>query len=264
MKVYISVDFEGITGSTSWSSTNLGDIEHAAVAAQMKAEAMAAAKGAIAAGADEVYIKDAHDSGRNFDITGFPRQCRFIRDWMCRPESMVGGLTPDFDALLYVGYHSAAGSDGSPLSHTMNRGNNYVKINGQLASEFLLHALYGAELGVPSVFLSGDKALCEHVHGIDPNVRTVAVKEGVGQATISITPEEACEKIYEQAKEGVLHRGECRLAVPESITMEICYKDHWRAKSAGFYPGAKQTGPYTVEYTGKTMWDVMTCRMFIL
>ncbi len=264
MKVYISVDFEGVTGSTSWSSTNLGDIEHAAIAAQMKAEAMAAAKGAIEAGADEVYIKDAHDSGRNFDITGFPRQCRFIRDWMCSPESMVGGLTPEFDALLYVGYHSPAGSDGSPLSHTMNRGNNYVKLNGALCSEFLMHAMYGAELGVPSVFLSGDKALCEHAHAFDPKLRTVAVKEGVGCATISITPEEACERILSGARDAVEHRGECHLDVPETITMEICFKDHYRARTAGFYPGARQTGPYTVEYTGRTMREVMTFRMFVL
>ena len=56
MKVYISVDVEGLTGSTSWESTNLGNLEHGAVAEQMKREAMAAALGAIDAGADEVYM----------------------------------------------------------------------------------------------------------------------------------------------------------------------------------------------------------------
>ncbi len=264
MKVYISVDLEGVTGSTSWQSTNLGDIEHAAVAAQMKAEALAAAQGAVEAGADEVYIKDAHDSGRNIDITGFPKECRFIRDWMFSPESMVGGLTADFDALLFVGYHSPAGFDGSPLAHTMNRGNNYVKLNGELCSEFLMHALYAAELGVPSVFLSGDEALCGHVHTYDPNIRTVAVKKGIGAATISITPEEACARIRAGAKDAILNRAACHLAVPESITMEINFKEHYRARQAGFYPGAVQTGPHTVEFSGKTMLEVMTARMFIL
>ena len=176
MKVYISVDVEGLTGSTSWESTNLGNLEHGAVAEQMKREAMAAALGAIDAGADEVYIKDAHDSGRNMDITGFPKQCRFIRDWTNSPDSMIGGIDKSFDAVLFVGYHSPAGFDGNPLSHTMNRGNNYVKFNGELCSEFLMHAFYAAELGVPSVFLSGDRALCSHVHHWDPQIRTVAVK----------------------------------------------------------------------------------------
>ena len=264
MKVYISVDLEGLTGSTSWSSTNLGDIEHAPIAKQMKEEAMAAALGAIDAGATEVYIKDAHDSGRNMDITGFPKQCRFIRDWTDSPDSMIGGIDATFDALMFVGYHSPAGSDGNPLSHTMNRGNNYVKLNGEIASEFLIHALYAAEIGVPSVFLSGDKALCDHVHSYDANIRTVAVKEGLGQATINITPEEACEQIREQAREAILHKDFCHLEIPKQLTMEIYFKDHYKAHKASFFPGVKQTGPYTVQYTGTSVHEVATARMFIL
>ncbi len=264
MKVYISVDLEGLTGSTSWESTNLGDQEHSAVAEQMKKEAMAAALGAIDAGATEVYIKDAHDSGRNFDITGFPKECRFIRDWTIDPASMIGGIDESFDALLFVGYHSPAGFDGSPLSHTMNRGNNYVKFNGQICSEFLIHALYAAELGVPTVFLSGDKALCSHVQEYDPQIRTVAVKEGIGCATVSITPEEACTQIREQAKEAVLNRDNCHITIPETLTMEINFKEHYKARRASFYPGVIKTGPYTVEYTGKSVKEVAACRMFIL
>lgn len=264
MKVYISVDVEGLTGSTSWESTNLGNLEHGAVAEQMKREAMAAALGAIDAGADEVYIKDAHDSGRNMDITGFPKQCRFIRDWTNSPDSMIGGIDKSFDAVLFVGYHSPAGFDGNPLSHTMNRGNNYVKFNGELCSEFLMHAFYAAELGVPSVFLSGDRALCSHVHHWDPQIRTVAVKEGLGEATISITPEEACERIRQTAREGVENRASCHIQLPETLTMEISFKDHYRAHRASYYPGVKQTGPYTVEFTGHSVHEVATARMFIL
>ncbi|MCD7745126.1 MAG: M55 family metallopeptidase [Lachnospiraceae bacterium] len=264
MKVYISVDLEGLVGATCWSSTNLGDLEHGPLAEEMKREAMAAAFGAIDAGADEVYIKDAHDSGRNMDITGFPRQCRFIRDWTNDPESMIGGIDSSFDALLFVGYHSPAGSDGNPLSHTMNRGNNYVKFKGRLCSEFLMHALLAAEMGIPSVFLSGDEALCRHVGEWDPAIRTVAVKRGIGSATVSLSPEEACERIRLAAAEGVHNRNECHMEIPDKLTMEISFKDHFRARRAACYPGVKQTGPYTVEYTGERVRDVATARMFIL
>ena len=54
MKVYISVDFEGVAGSTSWSSTNLGDLEHGPMAREMTLEAAAACRGALAAGATEI------------------------------------------------------------------------------------------------------------------------------------------------------------------------------------------------------------------
>lgn len=264
MKVLISVDLEGITGSTSWESTNIGDVQFPAVAKQMKAEALAAVNGALDAGADEIYIKDAHDSGLNIDITGFPRQCRFIRSWASCPESMIAGIDPTFDAVLYVGYHSPAGSDQSPLSHTMNRGNNYVKFNGEICSEFLMHAYLAEEIGVPSVFISGDEGICNHAESYFPNISTCAVKKGSGNATINITPEEACEKIRLGVKEGILNRSKCHIKLPESITMEIYFKDHNRAKYASYFPGMEQTGPYTVSYTGKTVRDVAIARMFTL
>ena len=162
MKVYISVDIEGTAGISSWEATNLGDAEHRAAARQMTLEAVAACRGAIEAGATEIYVKDAHDSGRNMDLSLFPPEARVIFDWTFTPDSMVAGLDSSFDAVMFVGYHSPAGLAGSPLSHTMNRGNNYVKIGGQLASEFLLHAYVGASRGVPAVMVSGDRLLCGH------------------------------------------------------------------------------------------------------
>lgn len=264
MKVYISVDFEGIAGSTSWESTNLGDLEHGPLAKEMTMEAVAACEGALAAGATEIYVKDAHDSGRNMDISLFPKEVKIIRDWTCDPNSMIGGLDSSFDAVMYVGYHSPAGLNGSPLSHTMNRRNNYVKYNGKLASEFLIHAYAAASMGVPSVFLSGDKMLCDHVHEYDPQVETAAVKEGLGSATISVAPVMAHEMIREGAKKGLENIKNCHLEVPETITMEICFKDHWNAKRASYYPGVKMIDAYTVSYTAENMEDLMAARMFIL
>ena len=264
MKVYISVDFEGIAGSTSWASTNLGDLEHAPLAREMTLEAVAACEGALAAGATEIYVKDAHDSGRNMDISLFPKEVKIIRDWTCEPISMIGGLDSSFDAVMYVGYHSPAGLNGSPLSHTMNRGNHYVKYNGKLAAEFLIHAYAAAAMGVPSVFLSGDKMLCDYVHEYDPQITTAAVKEGLGSATISAAPVMAQQMIREGAEKALRNRANCHLDVPETITMEICYKDHWNAKRASYYPGVKQLDAYTVSFTTSSMDELMAARMFIL
>ncbi len=264
MKVYISVDIEGTAGTTSWASTNLGDKEHAAAAREMTLEAVAACQGAIEAGATEIYVKDAHDSGRNMDLSLFPREARVIFDWSLTPDSMIAGLDSSFDALMFVGYHSPAGLPGSPLCHTMNRGNNYVKINGSLASEFLLHAYAGASRGVPSVFVSGDRMLCDHVHQHDPAITTVAVKESLGRATINLPTELACEQIRQGAREALENRALCRLAVPEILTLEINFKDHFKALHASYYPGTAMLDDYTVSYTAHSMDELMTARMFIL
>lgn len=264
MKVYISVDFEGIAGSTSWSSTNLGDLEHAPLAKEMTLEAVAACKGAIEAGATEIYVKDAHDSGRNIDPSLFPKEARIILDWMYTPESMIAGIDQTFDALMFVGYHSPALSNGSPLSHTMNRRNNYVKFNGNIASEFLMHAYLAASQEIPTVFLSGDKALCRHVEAYDKQITTVAVKEGVGGATINLTPAYARELIQTGARNALQKKEQCHLSVPAQITMEINFKDHWNALRASYYPGVKKIDDFTVSYTANSMMELMTARMFIL
>lgn len=264
MKVYISVDFEGVAGSTSWSSTNLGDREHGPLAREMTLEAVAACQGALDAGAKEIYVKDAHDSGRNMDISLFPKEAKIILGWKNSPDSMVAGLDSSFDALMFVGYHAPAGTNGSPLSHTMDPCANYIKFNGELASEFLLHAYVGASLGVPSVFLSGDRLLCSHVQSYDPEITTVAVKEGMGNATVNLAPIRAQELIREGAKKGLLHRNYCSIKVPQTITMEINFKDHYKALRASYYPGVSLINDFTVSYAGTSIKDVMTARMFIL
>ena len=177
---------------------------------------------------------------------------------------MVCGLDESFDALLFVGYHSPAGMGTSPLAHTMNRKTNYIKFNGKLASEFLMHAYVGASRNVPVVFVSGDKGLCGHVHEYDSRITAIAVKDGMGAATVNLSPELAQQQIEEGAKKAILARKECHLDIPESITMEINFKDHFQALRASYYPGMKMTDDFTVSYTAHSVDELMTARMFSL
>jgi len=264
MKVYISVDIEGVTGVTDWNETELSHQEQAAFARQMTMETLAACQGAIEAGADEIYVKDAHDSARNLDITQFPEEVKVIRGWTCTPESMMEGIDSSFDAALLIGYHSGAGSAGNPLSHTMSLAASSIKINGCPAAEFDLNAYIAAYYGVPVVFVSGDQALCDHARALIGEIRTVGVKMGIGQATLNLSPKKACQLIRREVKEGLSARKSCRLLSPQQFKMEICYKDCWNALRASFYPGMKQIDACTVRYTAKDILQIMTAAMFVL
>ena len=59
-------------------------------------EVVAAANGAISAGADEIIIKDAHDSARNIDMDELPDKAKLIRGWTGDPLSMVAGIDESF------------------------------------------------------------------------------------------------------------------------------------------------------------------------
>src|SRR5512133_1123253 len=110
MKVYISADIEGITGTTVWDETEKKHPDYAEFQQQMTAEVSAACESCIQAGAEEVWVKDAHDSARNILAAQLPPQTRLLRGWSGHPYLMMEGLDSSFQAALMIGYHSRAGS----------------------------------------------------------------------------------------------------------------------------------------------------------
>ncbi len=264
MKVYISADIEGVTGVTNWDETELYHDAHAAAAAQMTREVAAACRGALAAGADEIIVKDGHDSARNIIAEELPEEVTLIRGWTNSPESMVAGIDETFDAVIYIGYHSGANYNGNPLSHTMNTDNNYVKINGKYAAEFDMNTYVAAHVGVPAVFISGDAQLCEHAKELVPAIETVAVKSGIGNATFNMSGAKACRLIEEGVQAGLKKIKECKIEEPDSYEVEISFKECIHAFRSSFYPGVEQIDARTIRYTAKDAYEMMTTRMFVL
>ena len=83
MKVYISVDIEGVAGITHWDEAEKTHRDYPEFREQMTREAVAAIEGAQAAGAKEIWVKDAHDSGRNLITAMLPSDIRQIRSISC-------------------------------------------------------------------------------------------------------------------------------------------------------------------------------------
>ncbi len=129
MKIFISADIEGVTGVTHWDETEKLKADYKDFAHQMTLEVKAACEGAINAGADEIWIKDAHETGRNIDHNLLPKNTKLIRGgWSGHIYSMVQELDETFDALLFIGYHSAGGTSTNPLSHSMHTGIDYISL----------------------------------------------------------------------------------------------------------------------------------------
>ena len=197
MKIYISADIEGITGVTHWDEAERQNPDYKEFKEQMTAEVAAACEGSLQAGASEIWVKDAHGSGRNLIAARLPRQTFLIRGWSGHPFSMVQELDESFNALVMIGYHSRAGSGDNPLAHTNSGKISALEINGHFASELMINALTAAYVNVPLVFVSGDEGICEDAESFIPEIRTLAVKRGLGDASINIHPQFAVEKIAE-------------------------------------------------------------------
>ena len=266
MKVFISADIEGTTLTTYWDQTHtISGARAQAHRQQMTDEVKAACEGAIAAGATEILIKDAHGPGINIYIDQLPECATLIRNWTGDPLSMAYGCDESFDAAMFVGYHSAAGRNGNPLSHTESTKTTSVRLNGMICSEFLLYSWACAAMGVPTVLLAGDKMLTEDSQGIHPKLKTVAVKDGFGAMIRALHPKVACDKIRAAAEEGL--KQDLSDAVPElpkHFVFELSYKEHKVAAKMSIYPGCKLVDDLTVRFETDDFGELLRCGQFLM
>lgn len=266
MKVFISADIEGVTGCTDWDETIKDHADYPYFALQMTKEVDAACKGANSAGAKEIVVKDAHESGRNIDHNLLPRNTKLIRSWSGDSYSMVQELDDTYDALLFIGYHSASGQDTNPLAHTMNATTiDYITINDRLVSEFVLHSYIAAYHKVPVVFLSGDEGLAGDIEYLNENIAFAAVKEGRGLSTINIHPELALEIIEEEVKDALSKDLSIyNVELPDDFDLKIRYREHHRALKAGEYPGVAQIDENTISFNTSDLIEVLKLINFLV
>ncbi|HBA63008.1 MAG TPA: peptidase [Lachnospiraceae bacterium] len=265
-KVFISADIEGTTFTMNWDETMPGRHDYERSRQQMTNEVIAAAEGAHAAGADLVVIRDAHGPGINIYPEQLPEYTELIRGWGRDPLGMVEGIDNTFDAIFFVGYHNAAGLDGNVLSHTISGSTvQSITVNGEIASEFLIYSYTAAYYGVPSVLLTGDKELCDTGKKNYPGLVTVAVKEGTGGRSKGISPSLACKKIRSAAAEALqqdLNRA--KITLPESFHIELTYKDHAKAYTKSFYPGARLLKPNCIGFDTDDWYEVNRFLTFVI
>src|SRR5687768_15773919 len=105
LKVYISVDMEGITGVVTNEQLGPAGFEYQRFREFMTKEALAAIQGARDAGATEILVSDPHGNGQNLLIERLPADVMVVRSWP-RPNMMMQGIDSTFDAAIFIGYHS--------------------------------------------------------------------------------------------------------------------------------------------------------------
>ena len=265
MKVFISADIEGVTGTTVWDEVTRNHRDYPEFQAQMTREVSAACLGAIEAGVDRILVKDAHSTARNLIAKDLPEPVELIRGWSRHPYMMMQELNGTFDAALMIGYHARAGSTQNPLAHTMNSSKfAWIQINGMEVSEFLLNAYTASLEQVPLVFISGDQGVCAEAQERIPLIQTVPVKTGAGDSTINIHPKLACDTIRRGVREslGSINPA-CCAELPAHFAVTIQFNDFKEAYRAAFFPGASDMGTGRISFSAAGYLDVLKLMLFI-
>lgn len=258
MKIYISADIEGITGITHWDEAIRDHPAYREFQERMTEEVIAACEGARLAGATEIWVKDAHGSGRNILAERLPHPTRLIRGWSGHPYGMVQELDQSFDFLAFVGYHSAAASGGHPLSHTYSGVFNRVELNGSPLSEFRINNYTGRLEGVPAIFISGDESLYSEAIDLEPDIVAIATHKGVGHSTLGLHPSESRSRIQDGMKQAIIDgRDRQVLPLPDGFVLTVSYRTHVGAYRASFYPGLKLVSDDTVQLETDEWFEVL-------
>ena len=252
LKVYISVDMEGICGVVNSDHVSTTGSDYGRAREWMTEEANAAILGALDAGATEIVVNDSHGGMRNILIEKLHPEADLISG-SPKALSMMEGIDETYDAVIFIGYHARMGTMNAILDHTMSSSRIYnVFMNGKIMNEASMNAAIAGYYGVPVVFVAGDKAVTEQVHElIGKNIEVAAVKEGVGrQAARNVSLERARKMIREGVRRGIENRQRMpvyKLDSPVTLEMEFLRSD--MTDNLILIPGVKRISARKVTYT---------------
>lgn len=264
LKVFISVDMEGVTGVVHWEECSRTGKDYDYFRKIMTKEANAAVEGALEAGATEILVRDSHGSARNILPELLHKDAFLLRDWSGGDMSMMEGIDESYDAVIFIGYHAKAGTPDAMLEHTMSGNVTDISVNGVSLPEAGVNALIAGAYDVPVVFVAGDKAItiqCKEMFG---EIESVAVKKGLGNAALNLHPEKAREKIRKGVKKALENLKSYKpYKLKSPYTMVLKLKREETVNAGQYYPGAKRTGDWELTYESDDILQIIKAFRFM-
>lgn len=258
IKVFISVDMEGIGGVVTSEQLSPTGFEYAKFREYMTAEALAAIAGAREAGATEFVVADAHGNMQNLLIDRFPAGVTIVRG-SPRPLMMMEGIDSSFSAVMFVGYHAATTNPQGVRAHTISSATfSAVTLNGQRMSESSINAMIAGYFGVPVVMVSGDEQAVGEVQKFTGKVEGAVVKRSISfHAAAVMTPDASQALIHAKAKAAVLRLKDFK-ATPAAgpFQLELSYKNYTPAEMMSYLPGTDRVDAHTIRFRARSIVDI--------
>jgi D-amino peptidase len=253
LKIFISVDMEGIGGIGTPKMTSGSGKDYALGRELMTAEVNAVVAAIFEHGAAEVLVNDSHGDMQNLLHTGLDERVEYIQGNI-KPLGMVQGLDASFDAVIFLGYHARAGTEDGFLAHTGSGSVKGLWINGVEVGEGGMNAHFAGAHGVPVILAAGDSTFTLQFREL-VNTRTVATKEAVGSSVARLHhPEVVRERLHATTLEALNDLAAARpLEVGEPATVRMRFATTTRADILQAVPGMRRVDGTTVEYEARTV-----------
>jgi D-amino peptidase len=250
VKVFISVDMEGVAGIVDWAQCLAGGDDYALGRDLLVGEVNAAIEGALAAGATDILVNDAHSTMRNLPPVALAGRAACLSGRF-KPLYMMEGLDASFDAAIFLGYHAAIGTPGV-LSHTYNpRAIAQVRLGGVRTGEAGLNALVAQHFAVPIAVITGDQYVGPEAAPFCPGITTVEVKKSISRYAAQHSHPAAAQDLIREGVRTAL-AGTATLvppALPMPATIEVRFTSPDMAEQASWVRGVSRLDEITVALT---------------
>ncbi|MCL6456433.1 MAG: M55 family metallopeptidase [Gorillibacterium sp.] len=239
MKLYISIDMEGITGLVDSTFVDSHQLNYTRGQQLMTAEANHVIYTAFDEGCTEVVVNDSHSKMNNLLIEKLHPETQLICGDV-KPFSMVQGLDSSYAGAAFLGYHTRAGRRGV-LSHNMIFAVRNMYINDQVVGELGFNAYVAGFYGVPVLLVAGDDQTAREAEALLPGVTTAIVKKWVSRTSaLCLTPEKSGQLLREKTKEALARKDQVKpLVPPEKPLLTIEFANYGQAEWAALMPGTK-------------------------
>ena len=228
MKVFLSIDMEGVSGLVRWADVVTQGQDYARNRRLLTLDTNAAIAGAFAGGASEVVVEENHgvEDLCNVIMDEIDPRCRVVRGAGRPGATTQAALDREVGVVLLVGHHARAGSFPGIMAHTVDyTGFRAVRVNGQEIGESEIFAIRAGELGVPVGLVTGDQIVGEQLRKRVPQVEVVEVKRALSNVAGDVIPPLRARELI---------RAGARRAVERAVAGELApYRD--------------EPAPYTIE-----------------
>ena len=260
MKVWMSLDMEGVAGIVDWDQCRPGSASYALGCELLQAEVNAAIEGAIQGGATEIVLNDSHSRMANLDPRLIAGEAKYLTG-RHKPMYMMQGLDETVDAVFFVGYHGSISGRASTMSHTYNpEVFSGAKVNGRYVGESGINALVAEHYGVPIAFVSGDLVTWEETAPFAEGGVNVVTKESITRASaLNLHPAESARLIRAGAEEAVRRVAAGTVKTPgitRPVALDLEFQTADMADVATWARRADRTGEREVRIEGDDLLDV--------
>jgi D-amino peptidase len=266
VKIYISVDMEGITGVVTGDQLGPQGFEYSRFREFMTQEANTAIEAAFAGGATEIVVSDSHGNGESLLIEKLPKNITLVRSWP-RPLMMMQGIDETFAGAIFIGYHSSTTNPAGVRAHTMSSATLAdVKLNGVAVPEAGINAAIAGHFNVPVIMISGDDAAVKEATALLGPIEGAVVKWNYGfHSARTLMPEAANDLIREKVRVAMKRLNEFKpYKVSAPIRLDIRFKNYRPSELLSYLSIVERTDSHSIRFVGKDMIETSKFIEFIM